>query len=166
MKNITKYCTLLFFLSISIIILSSGSCLQIKDPEFVKMKDWKIEHASDGFIKVTSKAQFYNPNKVGVMLTNTYADIYLDSQKIGNINQVNTIKVPKESSFDVPLEVTIRTDDKLNLLLKNAFKFLTNKNATIYYKGFIQIKKTGIPIKVKMEDKYVINLKDIKLFSK
>lgn len=142
----------------------SGSCLEIKDPEFVKMKDWKIENVSNGYIKVTSKAQFYNPNKVGVMLTNTYADVYLDSQKIGNINQVNTIKVPRESSFDIPLEVTVRTDDKFNLIFKNAYKFLANKNTIVYYKGFIQIKKMGVPIKVEMSDKYIFNIKDIKIF--
>jgi LEA14-like dessication related protein len=98
------------------------------------------------------------------MLTNTYADVYLDSTKIGNINQANPIKVPKESSFDIPLVVMIRTDDKLSLVLKNVMKLFSNKNAVINYKGFIQIKKAGIPIKVPMEDKYIVNLKELKLF--
>lgn len=157
---------LIYFITVVTIsfIMMSGSCMEIKDPEFVKMKDWKIEKASEGYLKVTSKAQFYNPNKVGVMLTNTYADMYLDSTKIGNINQANPIKVPKESSFDIPLVVMIRTDDKLSLVLKNVMKLFSNKNAVINYKGFIQIKKAGIPIKVPMEDKYIVNLKELKLF--
>ncbi len=145
-------------------ILMSSSCMEIKDPEFVKMKDWKIEKMSEGYLKVSSKAEFYNPNKVGVMLVNTYADVYLDSQKIGNLNQVNTIKIRKESSFDIPLEVTVRTNDKLDLILKNALKYLSNKNATVNYKGFIQLKKAGISFKVPMEDKYIFNIKDLKLF--
>ena len=162
-NHMKKIITYLVITCLTLILISS-SCFEIKEPEFIKMKDWKIENVSKGYIKVSSKAQFYNPNKVGVMLSNTYADVYLDSQIIGSINQVNTIKVPKESSFDIPLEVTIRTDDKLNLLFKNALKFLSNKNSTIYYIGFIQLKKTGIPIKVKMADKYVFNIKDIKIF--
>jgi hypothetical protein len=43
-------------------------------------------------------------------------------------------------------------------------KLFSNKNAVINYKGFIQIKKAGIPIKVPMEDKYIVNLKELKLF--
>lgn len=160
MKNIFY----IAFIAIFSAILMSSSCIEIKDPEFVKMKDWKIEKMSEGYLKVSSKAEFYNPNKVGVMLVNTYADVYLDSQKIGNLNQVNTIKIRKESSFDIPLEVTVRTNDKLDLILKNALKYLTNKNATVNYKGFILLKKAGISFKVPMEDKYIFNIKDLKLF--
>lgn len=159
----SKYIQIVFF-AILIMTANIAFALQIKEPEFVKMKDWKIEKVSEGFIKISSKAQFYNPNKIGVKLINTYADVFLDSQKIGNINQVNTIKVPRQSSFDVPLEVTIRTGDKLDLLLKNALKFFAKKDAVAYYIGFIQIKKAGFSFKVKMNDKFLFNIKDLKLF--
>ena len=43
-------------------------------------------------------------------------------------------------------------------------KFLSNKGAILKYKGTVEIRKFGIPVKVNMEDKYELKAKDLKLF--
>jgi LEA14-like dessication related protein len=159
-KQFFNYSVLLLLAS----FLMAGSCLEIKDPEFLKMKDWQVQKVSPGYFQVTSKAQFYNPNSVGVTLTNVYVDVYLNEEKLGTINQISSIKVPKHSAFEVPLLLTFTTDGKLNLIFGNMLKLFSAKSTVINYKGFIQVKKAGIQLKIDLVDKYEFNLKDINIF--
>ncbi len=142
----------------------SGSCLEVKDPEFVKMKDWHIAKVAPSYFEITSKAQFYNPNKMGVTLTNVHADVFLGNEKLGTINQINSIKVPKNSAFEIPLLLTFTTEGKLNLVFGNLLKLLSAKTAVINYKGFIELKKANIRLKVDMSDKYEFNIKELNIF--
>jgi len=145
-------------------MLWSGSCLEIKDPEFIKMRDWHISKVSAGYFEVTSKAQFYNPNKVGLTLTNVYVDVFLNNEKLGTINQISSIKVPRNSSFEVPLLLTFNTEGKLNMVFGNILKMLSAKTAQIKYSGYIQVKKANISLKIDIIDKYEFNIKDLNIF--
>jgi len=153
-------CTLTF------ILLTASKCTDIKDPEYKGTKDWKISKASEGYLQVNTTIVFYNPNRVGIKLTDVSADIMLSDKKVGDVHQVEVVKIKKESTFEIPISVTVKLADTGGSLLDNAWKFLTNKNVIIQYQGFIQLKKFGIPIKVNMNDQYSLKMSDIKLFKK
>jgi LEA14-like dessication related protein len=105
-------------------MLWSGSCLEIKDPEFIKMRDWHISKVSAGYFEVTSKAQFYNPNKVGLTLTNVYVDVFLNilkllSAKTAQIKYSGYIQVKKAN---ISLKIDIIDKYEFNIKDLNIFK--------------------------------------------
>jgi LEA14-like dessication related protein len=161
-KTIKRYTYLLG--TVVFVLLTASKCMEVKDPEYKGTKDWKITKASEGYLQLNTTIVFYNPNHIGIKLTDVTADIMLSDKKVGDIHQVEVIKIKKESNFEIPISLTFKLADTGGSLLDNAWKFLTNKNVVIQYQGYIQLKKFGIPIKVNMNDQYSLKMSDIKLF--
>lgn len=140
------------------------SCTEIKEPSFNGMKNWSVGKVSGGFIEVQTTAVLNNPNKVGVTLYDVFVEIYLDKEKLGVIHQVEPVKIRKESDFEIPLKLVVKLENKWMTIADQFMKFLSNKGAILKYKGTVEIRKFGIPVKVNMEDKYELKAKDLKLF--
>lgn len=143
------------------ILLSSSKCTTIQEPEFIKLKDWDISRAQGGYLQIKTKAELFNPNNVGVKLSNVYVELYLEDKKLAVVNQTTEIKVPRKDHFEVPLALTVKLEDKGSLLLNSFRKFLSKEGTNLDCKGFIEIRKFGIPIKVDIRDKYPLKLTDL-----
>lgn len=154
----------IFCLALIIFLFPKSATAAIREPEFLGMKNWRLERVSGGFVEVYTTAAFHNPNKVGVTLSEVVAEVFLDKEKLGVIYQAEPVKIKKKSDFEIPLRLTVKLENKFKLIAEQMLKFLSNKGALLRYEGKIEVKKFGIPIRVKMEDKYELKAKDLRLF--
>lgn len=142
------------------LLLTAGSCMEVKDPEFVKMKDWRITTESGALI-VHSKAQLYNPNKISFKLSNIAIDVFVDGNKIGVMNQESPVKVAKMNSFEIPLNIRLSKNQNLFSIVSGVFQIAKNQKMKFDYNGFIELRAAGIKVKVPVDGFYDLNLKDM-----
>lgn len=120
------------------------ACEPPKEPQFKDFKNLKFSGISGNKIKLTGEAIFNNPNVFGITLTNTDLDVYLDNEKSGHVLQKNSIAVPANANFSVPVNVDVETKN----LLGKAFSLLTKKDIKVRFNGYITVKALELDIKV------------------
>lgn len=134
-----------------------------QDPYFVKMKGFAIKSFNTKKIEIESTAVFYNTYKAKAKLEEVYIEVYLEDDKLGVITQSETIDIPKESAFDIPLLLKLEPPGPaIKSSLWQSGRFLFGKEVKIKYKGYIKMKAIGfIPFKVKVEDSMPVSMSDL-----
>jgi hypothetical protein len=132
-------------------------------PYYVKMKGFKVQSFNRHKIELHATAVFYNTYNNKAKLEAVEIDVFLEDRLLGRISQLEEVKVPKLSAFDVPLVLKLEPPGPavMNSLWQGS-RLLVGQKVTITYKGFIKLKAIGfIPIKIPMEDKVQVSLKDL-----
>lgn len=148
----------ILFLSISTLIAKDD-----KEPYLVKTKDFKVENFSLKQIGFGITAVIYNPYKVKVTVDEILIDVFIGDKKLGTITEAEDVKIKKESAFDLPLKIDVKTANTAAKFFTEGTKMvLLGKKIRVDYKGYVKVKALGfIPVKVKIDQFEYFTLKDI-----
>jgi hypothetical protein len=132
-------------------------------PYYVKMKGFKIQSFNRKKIEILATAVFYNTYNNKAKLEEVEIDVFLENKLLGRVSQVGDVKIPKLSAFDIPLVLTLEPPGPaVSNSLWQSGRFLFGQKVTVVYKGYIKLKAIGfIPIKIPMEEKMQISIKDL-----
>lgn len=139
--------SLLAFASIGLVLLSSCTGKNVKEPEYRDITNIRLLQL--GPLQTTAGVDlvYYNPNNFGVQVASGTGDIYLDSSFFGRFELNDKVQVKKHSEFTLPTTVKI---DMISAL-KNQRDLFKKKEALVRIEGTAVVKKAGfsreIPIK-------------------
>lgn len=149
------------FLNVCLFFILNASAV-VQDPQFVKMKDWKIEKVGFGKLELTCKAVFFNPNKAKAKLDDLQFNVAIGETRVGKITQVDgKVKIKKQQAFEIPLKLDIEPESNAWEFVNGIWNTLTLHDFTIQIEGFLKVKVVGIPIKIPVKEKEVLNLKNV-----
>ncbi len=154
MKTIIIFCCFL--------VLCSFAPQVEEEPYFVKMKNTKIASFSTNKIDIQSEAVFFNTYAVGAKLLEVNIDVFYEDTKLGTIIEVKDVKIPKKSSFDIPLQLAIKPGPTALKLISGSAKLVFGGKVKIGYVGYVKIRALGmIPIKIKLDQTDTYEWKDL-----
>lgn len=146
MKRIAGILSSLVF---SLLLLQS--CAKPKALEYRDFKGVRLHNASLQQATIVLDLQFYNPNHYGLRLKNGDIDAYLNGKFAGKATLDESVAVPPQDTFTMPVTITAN----LGSLLSNALSLLTKQEQLIPVKleGVIRAGKGGVfvPVKVHYE---------------
>lgn len=146
------------------ILLFLTSKAEDKEPYLVKTKDFHVEDFSLQQIGLGITAVIYNPYNVKVKVDEILIDVFIGDKKLGTILEAaDEVKIKKESAFDLPLKINVKTASTVSKLFTEGSKMvLMGQKIKVDYKGYVKVKALGfIPIKVKIDQSAYFTLKDI-----
>lgn len=156
-KNIAQFPLVILFL----IILGLGSCKKLDAPVFKSIEDVELINRNATNVTIAATTHFYNPNNVQITLKHADIDLLLNDKKITNYQKDYNLKIPKNSDFTVPLEITLSLSDLNSNIISSAISILTGKKQTLTYLGHVKIKAYGIRVKIPVEGSTKIDLNEL-----
>jgi hypothetical protein len=88
--------------------------------------------------------------------------VFYEDTKLGTIIEVNDVKIPKKSSFDIPLQLAIKPGPTALKLISGSAKLVFGGKVKIGYVGYVKIRALGmIPIKIKLDQTDTYEWKDL-----
>ncbi len=129
--------TFYFLVSISIFLTS---CQKPKDLVFKEFKNLHVDNITFANAALTVDLVYYNPNNIGLQLSRTDLDIYIDSTFLGHSAQDIQVAIPKRDNFTLPLKVDLDVKN----LLKNGIASLFNKDVHVRVTGWVKLGKLGV----------------------
>ena len=129
-----KICYVLF---LSLIVFS---CTFTEQPNFIKIKNVRVQKANLSKVIINADALFENLNDIGGNLELNKLEVFANNIKVSNIS-TKKFKVPIKDNFSIPIKVSFSPkqifDDHKKGFPSNIFKSIKNKQVTILYKGVI-----------------------------
>ena len=153
-----------FFFLLFFVILSSATIQaeDTKEPYLVKTKDFHVNNFSLSEINLGITAVIYNPYKVKVKVEEILIDVFIGDKKLGTITEADAVKIPKESAFDLPLTINVKTGPTLSKFITEGTKLVLGQKIKVDYKGYVKVRALGfIPVKVKINQTAYFTMKDI-----
>lgn len=141
---------LIIFLALLMVVLTS--CKKPEEaPEFRGFDKFKVKSFVEGKAVVSADATFFNPNQVKMKLKSIDVAVWVNEKEAGMIDQSMQLKIPAESNFTVPLEMTIdiRKIGALNSLLFA----LSDSKLPVRLKGNVRAKVHGLGFTVPIDYK-------------
>lgn len=129
-----KICCVLF------LVLINFSCTFTEQPNFIKIKNVRVEKANLTKVVINADALFENLNDIGGNLELNKLEVFANNIKVSTIS-TKKFKVPIKDNFSIPIKVSFSPkqifDDHKKGFPLNIFKSIKNKKITILYKGVI-----------------------------
>lgn len=149
-------------LFLSLLLISTQCTFAAEVPEFIKMKDWKMQRIGTEKIVLTCKAVFYNPNNAKVKLTDISLGVAIGETKVGKILQFEKkVKIKKQSAFEIPLRIEINPETNAWGYIQGFLSAVTLQNFVLHVSGFLKVSVLGMPLKIRVDEKEELNLKKI-----
>lgn len=151
-----------FFILFLFFLATTQQAYAVENPEFIKMKEWKMEKIAAGKMVLTCKAVFYNPNQAKAKLKGINLSVALGQTSAGKITQITKkVKVKKSSAFEIPLRIEIDPETNAWGYISGILSALTLQDFVVNVKGYLKVTVLGIPIKIPVQESEQLNLKDI-----
>ena len=133
-----------------LVVVSNKGCKINQTPQFVNINNVSISDLSLSAFKINSKANFVNPNDIGLTLKNVELSLFVNGKPIGSVNQVKSTKIKARSEFAIPLQINVAQANLLNAVggLGGAFGAMFGKEFDIEYRGKIKLSKFWIPFTI------------------
>ena len=149
-------------LSIILFLCASFMAQAAESPEFIKMKEWKIQRIGTEKMVLTCKAVFFNPNNAKVKLTDINLGVSIGDTKVGKILQFEKkVKIKKQSAFEIPLRIEINPETNAWGFIQSFLSAVTLQNFVININGFLKVSVLGIPLKIRVDESDEMNLREI-----
>jgi len=150
--------SILFMLSICLIVLSSCGTNNIKEPEYRDIRNIRLINL--GPLQSTAGVDlvYYNPNKFGVQLETARGDIYIDSSYFGQFELNEKVQVKKRSEFILP--ATVKVD--MISAIKNQRDLLKKKEALVRVQGTAMVRKAGFSKEIPISYEHTENIDHIR----
>ncbi len=134
-------------------LLLAVSCSTPEQPEFINIKDLKVHEFTDEQITLTGVAILFNPNRYSITVKEIDISVQVNNHAIGKVKQIGEVKVPSNSEFEVPLNVTFAPQDVYDNLLSGLINYIMKGKFAVHYTGYIRIKVSGLVFKVAVDHK-------------
>ncbi len=142
-----RHIKLVIFFILSSVILNSCN---VKEVEVGSIKSFNILNIDEEYVTIDLTADVNNPNNFSFTISKVDLDVSFNGVKLGKINKVEKIKIPKNSSQEQHLIFKL----KLEHIMKGSMLFipalLTNK-AKIKVTGYIKAAKFPFGKKIKVD---------------
>ena len=129
-----KICYVLF---LSLFVFS---CTFTEQPNFIKIKNVRVQKANLSKVIINADALFKNLNDIGGNLELNKLEVFVNNIKVSNIS-TKKFKVPIKDNFSIPIKASFSPkqifDDHKKGFPSNIFKSIKNKKVTMVYKGII-----------------------------
>ncbi len=142
--RLIKIIIALFLLST---ILSSCS---VKEVEVGNIKSFNILNVTKEYITVDLAAKVKNPNNFSFTVSKVNLDVNFNGTKLGKINKVEQILIPKNSNEIQHLVFKLKLDNLIKGSLLFLPSLLTNK-AKVKITGYIKARKFLLSKKIKVD---------------
>jgi len=123
---------------------------------FKEIKNVKIKNATANHLELSGDCVLFNPNTVGLDLTQANFDVYIDGRKTAEIHQDLDVEMPASGYFILPLTIKMSPKElygkKGNGLLNAAIQILANQKVSIKYNGSIRAGKGMVNFEVPVVD--------------
>jgi len=121
-----------------------AACNGVEEPEFLGVKETKLESLSfsKGVMKVV--LEYKNPNKFGIDIKETNLDVSVKGKFLGVAEQTEMTHVAKNSTFEFPLFVHFDPIKAAGIAFNNASK----SSIPLEIQGTAKVGKKGVFIKV------------------
>lgn len=110
-------------------------------------------------------AVIYNPYRVKVTVDEILIDVFIGDGKLGTILEAaEVIKIKKESAFDLPLKINVKTGSTVSKFFTEGTKMVLmgKKIREVDFRGYVKVKALGfVPIKVKIDQSEYFTLRKI-----
>lgn len=144
---------LLFIFSLAISLFNCSSA--IKDPELKEIISFEFTEIADSVIFAKVTAEVFNHNKIGGKVKNINADVYINNQKVGKIDD-NNLHSFKGNSASI---VTFNTTINLPVFSKIFEKLMTSDSSVVAVKGKAKVGIGIASIKMKMDNEVTLSIK-------
>lgn len=139
-------------------ILSVVSCSRPEEPEFVRMKNLKVEEFTEEAVKISGTAILYNPNSFAITAKEADVAVTVNDQAVGKAKQIAEVNVPAKSEFEIPLNATFAPEEVYDNLLSGLIGYIMKGEFDVHYKGVIRIKVSGVVFRVPVDHKAKVKL--------
>lgn len=148
-----RHSTIIFLFSALLLL---ASCAKPKELVYKDYKNFKVSQWGVSSSKLSLDLIYYNPNKFGLKLKDTDADVFIDGALLGHFRLDSILTIKKLSDFTFPVNM----DVDMKNIFKNGLSTLLGKEVTITVKGTTRAGKAGIFLKmpVKYEGKHKFDL--------
>jgi LEA14-like dessication related protein len=144
------------FLTCLLSLLLLVSCKDIKDPELRGFDSVVVKQPGLKSSVIQVNVRYYNPNRVNAKLKEAHGEAWVENIYLGIFKVDSLIKVPANSEFVVPVDLTIETYKILGALVADevtikitgtakAGKGGFYKTFSLNYEGKQNIKKYFMP---------------------
>ncbi len=139
-------------------VLSVASCSRPEEPEFVRMKNLKVEEFTEEVVKISGTAILYNPNNFAITAKEADVEVTVNDQAVGKAKQIAEVNVPAKSEFEIPLNANFAPEEIYDNLLSGLIGYIMKGEFDVHYKGVIRIKVSGVVFRVPVDHKAKVKL--------
>ena len=139
-----------------VIIFSVASCITYREIEFIDVHSISFSK-ENGCSPICADLKVYNPNRYSISIKDVDVEARLNGKKIGNVVNIEKVKLLKQDSMDIHL--TFQSDAQQILTsLVNSLGFLLGKPQNLSLSGSLKAqvllykKKIDITYKTDLED--------------
>ena len=145
-------------IALTIVGIGMQGCTRPEEaPEFLGVRNIKVNKVEKTTAHLNAEAYFNNPNDVKMTLRKIDVDVTMEGEKIGSIDQSTRIKIPPQSDFKVPLDATFNIGDVG--VLNSILGMLGGKKMKVRYEGHVKVTMHGIPMRVPVDYEDEIKLR-------
>ena len=140
-----------------ITIFSVASCITYREIEFIDVHSISFSK-ENGCSPICADLKVYNPNRYSISVKDVDVEARLNGKKIGNVVNIEKVKLLKQDSMDIHL--TFQSDAQQILTsLVNSLGFLLGKPQNLSLSG--SLKAQVLLYKKKIDITYKTDLKDL-----
>jgi len=140
-----------------ITIFSIASCITYREIEFIDVHSISFSK-ENGCSPICADLKVYNPNCYSISIKDVDVEASLNGKKIGNVVNIEKVKLLKQDSMDIHL--TFQSDAQQILTsLVNSLGFLLGKPQNLSLSG--SLKAQVLLYKEKIDITYKTDLKDL-----
>ena len=145
-------------IALTIVGIGMQGCTRPEEaPEFLGVRNIKVNKVEKTTAHLNAEAYFNNPNDVKMTLRKIDVDVTMEGEKIGTIDQSTRIKIPPQSDFKVPLDATFNIGDVG--VLNSILGMLGGKKMKVRYEGHVKVTMHGIPMRIPVDYEDEIKLR-------
>ena len=142
----SKNQTRLFLLTLPGFFIA-GLVSMLKEPVFIEMKNLEVSQVGVKESVIKMEMIFYNPNRLNLKLKKAEIDIYLDDRFAGRSIVDTLIKIPREDTFSIPVQVKV----EMKTILPNALSAFLYEELKVRLDGYVRLGKAGVYINVPIQ---------------
>lgn len=140
-----------------ITIFSIASCITYREIEFIDVHSISFSK-ENGCSPICADLKVYNPNRYSISVKDVDVEARLNGKKIGNVVNIEKVKLLKQDSMDIHL--TFQSDAQQILTsLVNSLGFLLGKPQNLSLSG--SLKSQVLLYKKKIDITYKTDLEDL-----
>lgn len=144
-----------YFLPVFVLLTS---CTRPIEPEFVRMKNLKVETFTEEEVTLTGAAILYNPNSFTITVKEIDVFVRVNDHAVGKAKQIGEVIVPAKAQFEVPLNASFAPEEVYDNLLSGLINYIMKGEFEVYYTGVIVIKVSGFIFKVPLDHKTKVKI--------
>lgn len=158
----SKRTSLLYILAIILVGFFGGPspALAAEMPEFIKIKDWKLQRFGTSKMVLTCKAVFYNPNKAKAKILGIDLNVFFGDTRAGKVNQIEKkVKIKKNQAFEIPLRIVIDPETSTWGYVSGFLSAVSMQDFVVNIRGYLQLRILGVKLKIPLDESEDLNLK-------